>query len=246
MVPGEFITAAVMPATTRRMGERFTEATVTRVCRPCNNGWMNDLEEASRSVLKPLIGGEEGSVDRGSAEDLATWVTKTCFMAQLTHPASAAVPPEDYRWLYKHRTPPADTHVWALNIEAEDWALRMQHFGVLYGERGQNDYSEPCNTYSTTIGLGRVAFCVMGSTNSSMVLPSLDMVTPLDAVRLWPNPQAFKWGGVTPLEDEDAWLVSDLLRLWIGDDDDLFLGALMELGLRRSDTRYQDPGSARS
>jgi hypothetical protein len=225
----------VLPTTTCRMGERFTEATVSRVCKPCNNHWMNDLEETSRSVLTMLIRGEAGQVDRKSAEDLAIWVAKTCFMAQLTHPASAAVPPKHYEWLYEHRTPPADTHIWALNIEGGDWALRMQHFCILYGERGQHDFSEPCNTYSTTIGLGRVAFCVMGTTKSSMVLPSLEMVTPLDAVRIWPDAQRFEWGDVTPLEDADVWLVSDLLRLWIGDDDDLFFGELMELGIRRSD-----------
>jgi hypothetical protein len=50
VVGGESITSSDLPVTTRRMGEPFPDSTVARVCARCNNGWMNDLEEASRSL----------------------------------------------------------------------------------------------------------------------------------------------------------------------------------------------------
>ena len=237
-VGGELLTVPALPVTHRQMGEKFTEATVARVCRPCNNGWMNGLEDAARPVLTTLISGQDTAVGEEHARHLALWVAKTCLMAQLTHPESAAVPTEHYRWLYENRTPPPGTQIWALDIEAQDWSLRMQHFAILYGDPAHCDPAEPCNTYSTTIGLGRAAFCVMGTTSESVVLPSLDDVTPLGAVRLWPYPRPFGWGRVAPLGDDDLWFVSDFLRLWMGDDDDLFLGALMDLGSRRGDVPH--------
>jgi hypothetical protein len=73
----------------------------------------------------------------------------------------------------------------------------------------------------------------MASTNDTVVLPSLDGI-PLSAVRLWPELTSFYWRREFALDREDLWFVSALLRLWIGDDDDLFAGRLADLALRRA------------
>jgi hypothetical protein len=39
----------------REIREQFNAATVRRVCRRCNHGWMNELEGAVRPILTPLI-----------------------------------------------------------------------------------------------------------------------------------------------------------------------------------------------
>ena len=229
---GDLITASNLPVTSREMGQQFTDATVVRVCATCNNGWMNDLEEEVRSVLTALITGRPTTVSQQQAQSLAFWVAKTCVMAELTHPESAATSPSEYMSMYEHRMPLPGMKIWALNIDTEDWGVRMQHFGLLYGDPAELEYSEPCNTHSTTIGLGRVAFCVMATTNETLPLPSLDDIPPLKAVRLWSDPTPFAWGRIRSLDDESVWIVSDYLRLWLGDDDDLFLNALTELGFR--------------
>lgn len=232
VVGGESITSTDLPITTREMGQRFTDSTVARVCASCNHGWMNDLEEASRSVVTALIRGDKTSVSIEQAKSLAFWVAKTCVMAQLTHTESAATPPSDYHHMHRERTPPPAMKMWALNIDTADWGVRMHHFGILVGNQSKLEFSQPCNTYSTTIGLGHVAFCVMATTSESLPLLSLDDIPPLKAVHLWPEPSSFEWGQTGPLDDESVGIVSDLLRLWIGDDDDLFMNALMVLGLR--------------
>jgi hypothetical protein len=107
------------------------------------------------------------------------------------------------------------------------------------------EFSEPCNTHSTTIGLGKVGFCIMTTTNESLALPSLDDIPPLNAARLWPHPAPFEWGLTQPLDDESVSIVSDLLRLWIGDDDDLFLNALMVLGVRNMQGPESSPSGQR-
>jgi len=234
VVDGDSVSADDLPVTNREMGERFTDSTVVRVCAACNNGWMSDLEEATRLVLSALIAGESISVSLLQAESLAFWVAKTCVMAELTHPESAATPPHHFRYMHEDRMPPPGMHIWALNTDADDWGVRLQHFGILYGDPSELSYSEPCNTQSTTIGLGRAAFCVIATTQEVMPLPSLDDMPPLNAVRIWPNPVGFTWGQTRPLGNEDVWVVSDLLRLWLGDDDDAFLNALMGLGFRNT------------
>ncbi|MGP8163441.1 MAG: hypothetical protein ACLQAN_06650 [Acidimicrobiales bacterium] len=213
------------------MREKFNAATVSRVCRKCNQGWMNDLETAVRPLLTVLIGGQPCEVDGDVVQNLAVWVAKTCLMAELTYPESAATPLEFYRWLFETRTPPPHTRIWAVPIEGQEWSLRMQHIGILYGDV-RTDVSLPCNIHSTTIGLGGVAFCVMGRIGPRPEFPPLEGIPPLQAVRLWPDPVSFGWARNHPLDDWSVWLLSDLLRLWIQNDDEFFF-RLMELQLRQ-------------
>ena len=231
VVGKESTTAAGLPTTTREMGERFTDSTVSRVCASCNHGWMNDLEETSRSELTLLIKGDTTTMSIEQARSLAFWVAKTCVMAQLTHPESAATSPSLYHLMYRDRIPPPGMRIWALATDTDEWSVRMQHVGLLYGDTSTLEFSEPCNTHSTTIGLGKVAFCIMATT-ARLPLPSLEDIPPLKAVRLWPDPSPFPWSRTNPLDDVSLWIVSDLLQLWVGDDDDDFLNALMEIGLR--------------
>jgi hypothetical protein len=229
VVAGDQIIAAHLPKTTREVPDFFTETTVARVCRGCNSGWMNDLEGAVRSALTMLIQGNKGHVTVAQSDALAMWVAKTVMMAEFTHPASAATPADQYEWLFRHRTPPPGMNIWVLPTEADDWALRMEHTGVLFGEPATTNMDGPCNTRSTILGLGRVAFCVTATTNQSLVLPSLDDL-PLGAIRLWPELTSFFWDRASPLDSDDLWFVNDLLRLWIGDDDALFANRLTDLG----------------
>ena len=73
----------------------------------------------------------------------------------------------------------------------------------------------------------------MSTSNPTLDLPSLDRIPPLEAVRLWPDADAFRWGRAIPLGNEDLWFVSDHLKLWVGDDDEVVMDRLMALALRR-------------
>ena len=50
-----------------------------------------------------LIDGQAREVDGDVVQNLAIWVAKTCLMAELTHPESAATPLEFYGWLFETR-----------------------------------------------------------------------------------------------------------------------------------------------
>jgi hypothetical protein len=232
IVTGDSVNAMDLPVETREVREVFTETKVARVCRSCNHGWMNELEGAARDALTMLIQGRRGRIGQEKVKTLATWVAKTSMMAEFTHPESAVTPADHYRWLFDHQTPPPGMMIWALPAAADDWALRMQHYGILYGFPETVDVSEACNTQSTVIGLGKVAFCLMSTSDPTLDLPSLDQIPPLAAVRLWPEPKSFWWDYVNPLGSADLWFVSDYLRLWIGDDDELLMSRMVDLAFR--------------
>jgi hypothetical protein len=166
---------------------------------------MNDLEASARSPVTALVKGETFTLSTEQVAIVATWAAKTALMAEFTHPESNATPAEHYRQLYETRLPPPGMHVWAAPIDAEDWALRMQHLGVLYGDPRETDIIQPCNTHSTTIGLGRVVFCVMGTTNPAVEFPHLDEIPPFGAIRVWPAAGPHRWSWSSPLDERAVW-----------------------------------------
>lgn len=72
-----------------------------RVCRDCNKGWMRDLEERSKELLKPLI---EGTVNLLSISDeeramLAKWATKTGYVLSHAAPLKKVPPSSHMRYI---------------------------------------------------------------------------------------------------------------------------------------------------
>src|SRR5689334_2998942 len=55
---------------------------VKAVCKPCNHGWMSDLETAVQPILSSLIVGNGRNLYRDGQRILATWATKTAMMFQ--------------------------------------------------------------------------------------------------------------------------------------------------------------------
>ena len=54
---------------------------VGRICAPCNNGWMSDLEIQAQPILTPLVRGERelASLTDGERFTVARWAVKTVY-----------------------------------------------------------------------------------------------------------------------------------------------------------------------
>ena len=233
VLDGRLIDERELPVATREMGQGFTDTIVARVCASCNGGWMSALEREVKPLLSALVRGERLAIDGGAAASLALWVAKTTAMAELTHPESAALSADDVRGLMKARLPPSYLNIWMVpSGGGPDWALRWQHFAVLWGDPLTTDPEEQPNTFSTTIGLNRVAFCVMGTRNPILPLPDLDGIPPLHSARIWPQSRSLHFARERNLSDRELWVLSDLLHLWLSDDDEAFESSLVELALR--------------
>jgi hypothetical protein len=82
-------------------------------CRPCNNGWMSELEVRVRPVLEPLILGKPRILSREDQALLSFWATKTLFGFQaLEHESTEWARPEDYAELHELQAPLPRSQVW--------------------------------------------------------------------------------------------------------------------------------------
>lgn len=204
------------PLSTREVHQRFTDAVVKRACKTCNSGWMNDLETGSRRVLTKMMRGERCEIDFEDAKRLAAWTAKTCLMAQYTHPESVATPASYYEWLFLTKEPPPNMQIWAFPSAAQDWGVQMEHRGLLFKTSDRTQLSDPCNTHSTTIGLGQVVMFILGTTISNLFSEAFTTMLPDNGIQLWPQPSRFIWDPKEFLGDEDVWLLADLLPLHSG------------------------------
>lgn len=201
-----------MPGEFRELPQIFTQTVVKRTCESCNSGWMNELEVRARPALTGLLQGRWTSVTKIESDVLALWVAKTCLMSQFTHPDSLAVPQSYIDWLCATRSPPPNMHIWAMPTACtDDWGLRTEHQTFLVGSRTALDPAEPCNTHCSVIGLGHVAFWILGTTVASLFPRSLAESAPPNAVRLWPDGSFFQWAPNQLVGDSELWYLREFL-----------------------------------
>ena len=202
----------------REVKESFNSLTVKAVCRTCNNGWMNDMEEMVRPILSPLIQVESIQLIRSDVSAIASWTVKTVLMAQLTSVEGIAALAPVYQLFYRDREPPQNSVVWAAGHGSEDWALRYESVSALIGtedDLGTVDTSNPVNTVSMTVGLGHLLLHTVLTARSSVSYPPLDEIHQDAVVRMWPNPDDITTLLPTHwLFGEVAWIISRSFALW--------------------------------
>jgi hypothetical protein len=85
-----------------------TGVTANEICRPCNQGWMNGMEEAVRPFLFQMIeGGPALVLDEVKASLLSAWVYKIMLLFDLVGPREyRRFGKAQYERFYEHRRPP--------------------------------------------------------------------------------------------------------------------------------------------
>lgn len=153
----------------RTWGGPQLDIKVKRVCEPCNNRWMSDIEKAAIPYLKPMIRGDQVDLDRRARELVATWAFLRVVMAEYTHPDQIAVPESHRRWLYKERKPPRKgVYVWLAGYLGEQWAGYYQHVPLATHKRPIGSSYRPghMNAYGVTFSIYKLVFQVMGATTA--------------------------------------------------------------------------------
>jgi hypothetical protein len=97
---------------TRETKGKVIDITADTVCRPCNHGWMSDLESANAPRLKPMLRGENRGLSVQQQESLARWATKTAMTLDQTYRAEERVfTPSERSFLMGKKFPPPGTGV---------------------------------------------------------------------------------------------------------------------------------------
>jgi hypothetical protein len=100
------------------------DGVVNRVCKSCNNGWMSQLEAASKPILLPMIFGESGVVMSAEQQTIvAAWAFKTMLTADYMG-ADRVVPSSAYGRFYDEQLRPiSDAVVWIAAYRGDDYRL---------------------------------------------------------------------------------------------------------------------------
>jgi hypothetical protein len=94
-------------------GERVPFSTTVRcVCKPCNEGWMAELERTAEHELHAMIEGRAQTLHEWRQSIAATWAFKTAIMVEQAQADLRAIPTEVYRLFRQYLTAPPFSQVW--------------------------------------------------------------------------------------------------------------------------------------
>lgn len=94
-------------------GERVPFTTEVKcVCKPCNEGWMAEMEHTAEQELHAMIEGRSQTLHEWRQTIAATWAFKTAIMIEQVQATDRAIPSEFYPLFWRYLTPPPFSQVW--------------------------------------------------------------------------------------------------------------------------------------
>ena len=137
-----------------------------RVCLSCNTGWMARLEDDTRPILGPLIGGPIDTVLSVDQQAVATsWALKTAMCVQLISPREWwPIPQRHFAQLYESRDgrlPLPGSYAWLGRYRASRPQTRhlIQPLQIDAETKG---LAHPPDAYAASFAVGEMAIQVVG------------------------------------------------------------------------------------
>jgi len=177
---------------------------VSGPCKPCNEGWMEELEREAAPCLTPMLLNEERVFRQEEQRTLARWATMKMLVAQESHGEMRRVIPLDrYRLFYANRSLPIGAQVWIGRYSgAGSWPTNYQYRELFMTIQGQDEPSLP-NAYIVGFTIGYLAFVYWGHeitygpvADIQEVQPFLSQVWPATGVAKWPPPGLMEADGL--------------------------------------------------
>jgi hypothetical protein len=172
---------------------RFTfDQTVNRVCKPCNEGWLNDLEKQVEDTLVSAIKGVKTELTHEMSMAVATWAAKTAAVRSLQDKEPQGIPNEHFRYIYEHRACPPNTAVWMAHI-GYCRATSHRHVRRLSQLDGTN---QTAAQHFTSLLIGHLGLYVSGSQAPLGLVHSLEQAQDellQRAYMIWPEYIPIDW-----------------------------------------------------
>lgn len=194
--------------TEQSRGHRYPFTTEVRcVCKPCNTGWMHELETTAEDVLAPLIrgdltsrGGRPWRLHQWRQAITATWAFKTAMMLEHTdRPERRTIPQVIFPMFAVWLRPTTTTTMWMARYVGD----QPHHFGhgqllaQVVGPEGpiETDEAKP---YAGVLSVGQLAFWYVGHLVQGAAVhqpphelaPRIARIWPVTAEAEWPPPEA--------------------------------------------------------
>lgn len=208
------------------------------VCKACNQGWMSDLETATKPLLTPAIT-RQGPCDLDLIAQwtVARWAVKTCFVMQTQAPEPLA--PPIHPVLFKMNfMPPQTVTVWiGSHARARDDPINSVYIQKpLWLSPDDEHLKEPMEFgYMSFLAVGGVSFLVVGHRLGNYVECALGEDHPSSEmfIKLWPRTRrVLRWPPCLMADRELIDLVFDPDTLPLGFDARVFAGRLHEAPFR--------------
>lgn len=166
------------------------------VCGTCNSEWMGQLEDQTRTILKPFVLDGENllTLSEDDLFTLATWATKSWMAYALTAPAQRNPFTEDeYRAMAANPKPLVRCQIWLLHAAEPRSEVGMGIHSTLF-TFGRPDLAAPDNTGHAYLAVaGVVLFMALAPTDAPdgfiehvLTPPS---VSGNGVRRIWPHPR---------------------------------------------------------
>jgi len=198
----------------RRQGHSGTR-TARKVCKKCNNGWIERLEERIRDVVTRALCGTLETLTTQTQRDLTAWATLVTMMAEFTHEPTLATPKDAYPALRLNQEPPAGWGVWVVRYNGTKRGSQvLRHYGVQLSPLPDvRVEAHKCDTQSTTFVIGELCLHTFCSTVFSGA--EGDRYELVDIPQIWPPAgETIDWTTVRCLGDAGTVSLSTaLLRL---------------------------------
>lgn len=171
---------------------------IRAVCSPCNNGWMNRIEEAARPALTRVANAEQCVLHAQDLEAIARWVALKTIVVEHNAPNLTVTPQADRARLMTEGKIPDFFRVYmALNVSKHRIGFVRHTHSIWMPKMGpiQSPEGADQNIQTITFLAGRVVFHVNADRVPGFDFESTSLVLPVwHECRIWP-----------PSRDHMAW-----------------------------------------
>ena len=161
--------------------------TVRGTCEDCNNGWLNDLEEAKPHLL-PMILGQDIIPDEAAQIEIATWATKTALVAGIKF--DPATPQTFYDHLYQHRQPHPGSRIW-LATSNERYITYIDHRPLRVAVA--DIPSDTHNGYASLLAIGHLCLYVFARDTEDPPTKDFPGASSRAFAPIWPVQGPVRW-----------------------------------------------------
>jgi len=167
---------------------------VREVCRPCNQGWMNDREQEVRPFLEPMLKGEAITITSEQTAELARWCAQKFIVMEHASRGTALTPRADREALRIGAQIPPYFRIYMGNHVSKSRSASMRHSHTLaLTSEGPvpplNGMDRNIQTISLVIG--KIFVHLNAARVDGFDLESTYFVSRVwDECRIWPDPNS--------------------------------------------------------
>jgi hypothetical protein len=172
------------------------------MCRPCNTGWMEEMEDWAKRFLAAPIQGDKRTLRYWRQSLAAAWAVKTALVWESVNPRNQTIPADIFRAFHQLQSASIRQQVW-IGQYAGDGPHSFRRTAARVVGAGANVGNE-AHAYLVAFTVGQLAYAVYGHLFTVPVAFTLPPNLASSLVPIWPPVQeVVNWPPSQGLDDAD-------------------------------------------